>query len=403
MAEKNKNNINTLPLKRLYNIVNGLTATALSPEQQSREDLHVLSSDPAFLSILVNNIIPEIVTTGGINNGIVGSDDSLINQLSSAILGGDTADISDAITDIFGDDSLKWERTPTTDAIDPDIRYVSTSLLSGTVDIPAIAMLNLTPAARAVLGFEGVSFENPQTGLIDVPARGVFSMTKAELDAFLEKPTVTTYTGVDITTSVAIGKIITNIQDLKTVSYSTHRANTQVRSCGSAYPRGISRGPRTIGGSLICTVRLIDPMKSLDPQVLMGYDDFTIESDTDLFKETMLPDQYPLFDLLLFYQNEVGDASALIIYGISIHDVGQTSSISDTETEVQYVYTAMDIDPIRMIRFNKDGTVINPFESNAYLRRKQRIVQGTTLHNDPYDIPSVRGSHGNMSHLEFIL
>ena len=399
MANEQPTNNNKLNLKTIYEVIN-------KESGKSDQNLFILASDPQFLIILLQDVLSVAIEKVGKRNGIFTTDNQ--EKLTDAVETNDVAQISDALSYIFSrkykeKDNLYWNSIPSENNNPGKVRTVHPFVKDKFVYIPASKMINLTPQTRSILGFDGITFSNPQTGLIEIPSKGIFQMSKSELDAWSEKSNISSYTGIDITTSVAIGNILTNINDIKTVSYSTHRSNVQVRAIGSALPRGISRGPITIAGSIICTVRLMDPMKRLDPQTLMGYDSMVIESDADLFKAAMLPVQYPLFDLMVMYQNELGDASVLLIYGISLHDTGQTSSISDTETEIQYVYSALDIEPIKMVRFRKDGTIISPFQSDEYMKRKQRIINGLSLHSNPYDIPSVKTTFGNLSHLDFIL
>jgi len=125
--------------------------------------------------------------------------------------------------------------------------------------------------------------------------------------------------------------------DIQTLSYSIYREKYPVRTIGMGYPKGFTRGPRTISGTMIFTMFnkqvLYDLMKRIAP-------------DTSSDLSTPLIDQLPRFDVTVTFANEYGAASSLVIYGVEIISEGITMSIEDFFTENVVQYIAQDIRPM---------------------------------------------------------
>jgi hypothetical protein len=125
--------------------------------------------------------------------------------------------------------------------------------------------------------------------------------------------------------------------DIQTLSYSIYREKYPVRTIGMGYPKGFTRGPRTISGTMIFTMFnkqvLYDLMKRIAP-------------DTSSDLSTPLIDQLPRFDITITFANEYGAASTLVIYGVEIISEGITMSIEDFFTENVVQYIAQDIRPM---------------------------------------------------------
>lgn len=158
------------------------------------------------------------------------------------------------------------------------------------------------------------------------------------------KGTYNTYAGADIAASITIpGKGHYVFGELQTITYSIHRDKRPVRACGFINPKGYTRGPRTIAGSLIFTV--FD--KHMIYRILQGsgnnsvYDD---ENGNPIHVGKMVTDELPPFDVTITFANEYGSISKLSIYGITIVDEGQVMSIEDMLTENTMTYVATDID-----------------------------------------------------------
>lgn len=125
--------------------------------------------------------------------------------------------------------------------------------------------------------------------------------------------------------------------DVQTLSYSIYREKYPVRAIGMGYPKGFTRGPRTISGTIIFTM--------FNKQVL--YDVFSrIKADTSQDVSTPLIDQLPRFDITITFANEYGAVSNLVIYGVELFSEGITMSIDDYFTENVVQYLATDIRPM---------------------------------------------------------
>lgn len=129
------------------------------------------------------------------------------------------------------------------------------------------------------------------------------------------------------------------LAEIQTLSVSTYREKYPVRAFSSTYPKGFTRGPRTIAGSMIFTV--------FDKNVLwelLGAD--PTEFDADKPASTAVIDQLPPFDITVSFANELGQTSRMSILGCEFVSEGQTMSIHDLFIENQCQYVARDVDPM---------------------------------------------------------
>ncbi len=132
------------------------------------------------------------------------------------------------------------------------------------------------------------------------------------------------------------------LAECQTLSISSHREKTPVRSLGSIYPKGFTRGSRTIAGSMIFTVfdrNVIDEFLETHPS------DFDINNPAT----TALIDQVSPFDITIAFANELGQVSRMAIYGIEFVNEGQTMSIEDLLLENVTQFVAADYDPMRPV------------------------------------------------------
>lgn len=142
------------------------------------------------------------------------------------------------------------------------------------------------------------------------------------------------YSGCDIIPAVygynpsTGGMALHVLGDVQTITYSIHRDKGAVRVLGKSFPKGFTRGQYTIAGSLIFNVfdrrALYDLSNKLDGQISLAAG-------------------LPGFDLILYFTNEYGEESTLIIYNIQIMDEGQSHSIEDVYIENTMSYIASDI------------------------------------------------------------
>lgn len=132
------------------------------------------------------------------------------------------------------------------------------------------------------------------------------------------------------------------LAEIQTLSVSIARDKAEVRSFGSVYPKGFTRGGRTIAGTMVFTVfdeyvlRSITGPYANDISMINGY-------------TTMLMDQLPPLDVTVAFANEYGSISRLAILGVEFVDDGQVMSIEDLITENTVTFVARDIDPIRRV------------------------------------------------------
>lgn len=131
------------------------------------------------------------------------------------------------------------------------------------------------------------------------------------------------------------------LAEAQTISISTHRDKQAVRACGSVYPKGFTRGPRQIAGSLVFTV--------FNEHVLYEFlEAHSSDFDATAFTSALM-DQLPPVDILLSFANEYGQVSRMTIYGVEFVNEGQTMSIEDILTENVVQFVARDYDPMRAV------------------------------------------------------
>lgn len=153
---------------------------------------------------------------------------------------------------------------------------------------------------------------------------------------FLVKETEESATGKEGDSKIDYSKPLV-LGDIQTLSYSIYREKYPVRSLGMGYPKGFTRGPRTISGTIIFTM--------FNKQVL--YDVLKrIKPDTNNDLSTPLIDQLPRFDITVTFSNEYGATSSLVIYGVELFSEGVTMSIEDFFTENVVQYIAQDMRPM---------------------------------------------------------
>lgn len=163
----------------------------------------------------------------------------------------------------------------------------------------------------------------------------------------------------DVTTKV--------LAEAQTLSMSSYRDKQAVRACGSVYPKGFTRGPRQIAGSLIFTVfnqHVLYEFLEADP------------SDFDGVRYTSaILDQLPPVDITIAYANEYGSISRMTIYGVEFLSEGQTMSIEDLLTENVVQYVARDYDPMRAVSQRSIDVNSAKFQSDSMKRASDLIFE----------------------------
>jgi hypothetical protein len=154
--------------------------------------------------------------------------------------------------------------------------------------------------------------------------------------------------------SIPVTKVLGEVQ---TISWSIFREKSPVRPLGSVYPRGFTRGPRTIAGTMVFTMFYKHVLHEFLEANLAVYSSGT--SDYDLQQNTAtLPDQLPPLNLGFVFANEYGAISYMGIYGVEFVQDGGTFSIEDILSENVVQYVARDIDPMSHVQNamrNKSG------------------------------------------------
>lgn len=147
------------------------------------------------------------------------------------------------------------------------------------------------------------------------------------------------------------------LAECQTLSLSTYRDKRPVRACGSVYPKGFTRGPRELAGSLVFTV--------FDQHVLwdlISADASDFDSNT---AKAAIADQLPPLDILVLFANEYGSLSRMAIYGVEFVSEGQTMSIEDLLTENAINFVARDYDPMRKV-----GSLAKIDETSGQVQRE---------------------------------
>ena len=131
------------------------------------------------------------------------------------------------------------------------------------------------------------------------------------------------------------------LAEAQTLSITSFRDKAPVRSLGSVYPKGYSRGPRQIGGSLVFTV--------FDRDVLYDFlEAHPSDFDGNRSSSAVL-DQLPPVDIIVSFASELGSVSRMAIYGVEFISSGQIMSIEDMITENVVEYVARDYDPMSKV------------------------------------------------------
>lgn len=162
---------------------------------------------------------------------------------------------------------------------------------------------------------------------------------------------------------------------VSTLSYSIYRPKKIINTLGRISPRGTTKGPRTVAGSIIFTVTNTHWINDV------------IEELPDLFKNVgrIKADELPPFDIIINYANEYGASSYYVIYGAQIVEEGQVVSIEDAITENVCQFIAQDLDINTQNTFNnqgRNGTMMKDPDYNFLGKFKiQDLVSDDTLVN----------------------
>lgn len=143
---------------------------------------------------------------------------------------------------------------------------------------------------------------------------------------------------------------------LQTMSISSTRSISPVRSLGRSGPIAYTRGARTIAGTLV--------FASVNEDVFQDVYDQGLAESTLASSSSLLSDQLPPFSIVITAANEKGGAAIHAVHGITLVNYGTTYSIDDLYTEVTYTYVATDVIPlistsVSMARSTKEDILLS--------------------------------------------
>lgn len=133
------------------------------------------------------------------------------------------------------------------------------------------------------------------------------------------------------------------LDSIHTISVSSFREKVPVRACGHVNAKNFTRGPRTIAGSIICTIVGRHPFFDLMLDTVnydFSYDDRYRRTQKD---PRFYPDYLPPINLTLRFSNELGNNATLFIIGVDLINDGMTVAVDDIITETTYQYVARDV------------------------------------------------------------
>jgi hypothetical protein len=190
--------------------------------------------------------------------------------------------------------------------------------------------------------------------------------------------------------------LIRPLESVHTLSVSVHEAKGQARALGHRGIRGLSRGVRTIAGSLIMTVINDHPLRALHDQyneafIAGGYREPTPGWSLDrhrigvgtLFNNysynNRLSTLLPPFNVALQFVSEGGppfrdynsdpalssiaehaEGAGAMIVGMEFLDEGHVTSVQDIVTEITFSFIAHDYKPLSYFSADADATVPPP-------------------------------------------
>jgi len=203
--------------------------------------------------------------------------------------------------------------------------------------------------------------------------------------------------------------LIRQLESVHTLSVSVHEAKGQARALGHRGIRGLSRGVRTIAGSLIMTVINDHPLRALHEQydeafVRGGYREPTPGWSLDrhrtgvgtLFNNyshnNRLATLLPPFNVALQFVSEAGapfrdynsdpslssisehaEGAGAMIVGMEFLDEGHVTSVQDIVTEITFSFIAHDYKPLSY--FSIDDAIIPPSTDTVDLQEHDALMR----------------------------
>jgi len=169
--------------------------------------------------------------------------------------------------------------------------------------------------------------------------------------------------------NLTVSRTIIELDEIQTLSYSVYRDKEAVRSLGYTAARGFTRGNVTIAGTMIFTV-----MKDRILHELFDYA-LAYESAEAVDSKLYRIDQLPPLDILVVFENELGNMSRLGIYGVDFMNEGQVHSVNDLITENSVNYLARHVSPMRSVTSTE---LINSINNNGINSSKLTVEDYNT-------------------------
>lgn len=169
-------------------------------------------------------------------------------------------------------------------------------------------------------------------------------------------------------------ELLSPLSSVHTVSVSVHESKGQARALGHRGIKGLARGVRTIGGSLILTVINDHPLRELQDQYVAAFIDGDYPEPNmgwsldrhrvgvgslwgNYDYKNRLAVLLPPFNLSVQYVSEMGkqwdeakgqraEGAGWMLSGVEILDEGQVTSVNDIVTEMTFSFLACDFKPL---------------------------------------------------------
>lgn len=224
------------------------------------------------------------------------------------------------------------------------------------------------------------------------------------------------YSGADAKVFMMLSsnpETVTLLESIHTLSVSVHEAKGQARALGYRGVKGLSRGVRTIAGSMIFTVIEDHPLRPIIKQVednMRWYrGGWSVDRDLrgvgkaiDTFSfDNRLVELLPPVDVLVTYVSEGGDfkagtktgnqstfvdlasykGAAMLIQNIDFVDSGIVTSVNDIVSEITMSFIATDFKPISLNEFQVGGGPGWNVQTSQELRSRHSQLE-TLLYGD---------------------
>lgn len=158
--------------------------------------------------------------------------------------------------------------------------------------------------------------------------------------------------------------------EMQTITISSARSVSPVRTLGTVAPQAFTRGGRTIAGTMIFSNLLRDAF-------IEHYQQGKDSGETDF--DSFFVDQIPSFDIVLTAANEYGAVANAVIKGITISNFGTTMSVDDMYMESTYTYVAEQFWP-----FVEDSATVKRLlsEQVAHERKASQVamIEAMNIH-----------------------